>query len=214
MNIENNILKHYLNNVYIIGGNACSGKSTMAKLIAQKFGFLLYQMDQHYSAHRAITTIGSQPEMCYPRDDIEAFVNRPVLAYANSLQVAIQEEVPMVFMDLIQLPNDKPVIADVLFTPNDIKGIIPKERAVFLTSKKDLVKRDYFNRPEKRDFYDCVMTFSNPDKSFENVFNVVDLINNREIDIIKKSQYLSIERTEDSTIEVTLSKIEAHFHLV
>ena len=34
-------------NVYIIGGNACSGKSTMSKLIAEKYGFILYKMDEH-----------------------------------------------------------------------------------------------------------------------------------------------------------------------
>lgn len=213
MNIENNILKHHLKNVYIVGGNACSGKSTMAKRIAEKYGFLLYQMDEQYSQHRKIANLDNQPAMCYPRDDIEAFVNRPVEEYANSLQAAIKEEVPMVLLDLIQLPKDRPIIADVLFSPEDIKDIIPREHAVFMTSSKELVKQDYFNRPEKRDFYDCVMTFSNPKASFENVFNVVDLINQRECKVIKESGYFTLERTLNSTVDNTLLQIEKHFDL-
>jgi len=45
--IKDNVLRKYLENVYIIGGNACSGKSTMSKLIAEKYGFILYKMDEH-----------------------------------------------------------------------------------------------------------------------------------------------------------------------
>lgn len=213
MNIKDNVLREYLENVYIVGGNACSGKSTMSKLIAEKYGFTLYQMDEHYEEHRKVANETDQPNMCYPRDDIYAFFNRPVLEYADSLQNAIKEEVPMVLLDLIQLPKDKPVIADVLFTPIDIEGIIPEDRAVFLTSNRELVERDYFNRPEKRDFNDCVMSFPNPAASFENVFNVVDLINQREKVIIKESGCYSIERKIDSKISDMARCIEEHFGL-
>ncbi|WP_160679859.1 hypothetical protein [Clostridium sp. C8-1-8] len=213
MNIKDNVLRKYLENVYIIGGNACSGKSTMAKLIAEKYGFTLYQMDEHYEEHRKMANETDQPNMCYPRDDIYAFFNRPVLEYASSLQGAIKEEVPMVLLDLIELQKDKPVIADVLFTPMDIEGVIPRDRAVFLTSNRELVESDYFNRPEKRDFYDCVMSFPNPEASFENVFNVVDLINQREKAIIEASGYYSIERKIDSKVLDVVRCIEKHFDL-
>jgi len=214
MDIKDNVLRKYLENVYIIGGNACSGKSTMSKLIAEKYGFILYKMDEHYEEHRKMANEINQPNMCYPRDDIFAFFNRPVLEYANSLQNAIKEEVPMVLLDLIQLPKNKPIIADVLFTPIDIEDIIPKERAVFLTSNRELVESDYFNRPEKKDFCNCVMSFPNPTVSFENVFNVVDLINQREKAIIEASKYYSMARKKDSKISDVVRCIEKHFGLL
>ena len=36
MKIENNILKHYLKNVYFITGTAYAGKSTTVKMIAHR----------------------------------------------------------------------------------------------------------------------------------------------------------------------------------
>lgn len=208
MNIKNNILKKELENVYIIGGNACAGKSTMAKMLAKKYGFTLYQMDMHYDEHRSIADEVNQPNMCYPRDDIYAFFNRPVEEYAASLRAAIKEEAQMVLMDLIKLPKDKPIVADVLFTSDDIEGIIPKERAVFIESNRELVVNDYFNRPEKRDFYECVMSFPNADKSFENIFNTVDLINRRDMEIIKNSGYFWFDRDSNRKAEDTLKIVE------
>lgn len=214
MNIDKDILKESLKNVYIVGGNACAGKSTIAGKIAEKYGLALYRMDEHYDRHRAAANEFDQPNMCYPRDDVYAFFNRPVMEYADSLKMAVKEEVPMVWMDLIELSKKGPVVADVLFTPSDVEGIIPVERAVFLTSNKDLVIRDYFNRPEKKSFCDCIKSFPNPDKSFENVFNVVDLINRREKAVIEKSGYYFLERTDDSTVEDMFAKVETHFGLL
>lgn len=39
MKIENNIIKHHLKNVYFIGGTACGGKTTISKVLAEKYGF-------------------------------------------------------------------------------------------------------------------------------------------------------------------------------
>ena len=40
MFIENNILKHYLKNVYFITGTAYAGKSTMVKILAEKYDLI------------------------------------------------------------------------------------------------------------------------------------------------------------------------------
>ena len=37
MNIESNILKYYLRNVYFITGTAYAGKSTMVKMLSEKY---------------------------------------------------------------------------------------------------------------------------------------------------------------------------------
>ena len=41
MHIENNILKHYLKDVYFITGTAYAGKSTAVKLLAERYGMIL-----------------------------------------------------------------------------------------------------------------------------------------------------------------------------
>ena len=40
MIIENNIVKHYLKNVYFITGTAYAGKSTAVKMLAERYGKL------------------------------------------------------------------------------------------------------------------------------------------------------------------------------
>ena len=46
MKIENNIIKENLKNVYFVCGNACAGKTTMARMLAEKYNFHLYDMDK------------------------------------------------------------------------------------------------------------------------------------------------------------------------
>lgn len=213
MKIEKNILKEYLNNVYIIGGNACAGKSTISKALSEKYGITLYKMDEEYDRHRSFADKQHQPEMCFPRDNIYEFFNRPVVKYADSLQKAVKEEVPMVLMDLVCLAKNGPVIADVLFDPGDIDGIIPDERAVFLTSNEELVRQDYFNRPEKRAFYEAIQKYPDPESSFENVISVVNLINQRGQQCISEKNAFHIARTPENSVENTLQQIEKHFGL-
>ena len=45
MNIQDNVIRNALKNVYFVCGNACAGKSTIARMIADKHGFELYDMD-------------------------------------------------------------------------------------------------------------------------------------------------------------------------
>ena len=40
MKIENNILKHYLKNVYFITGTAYAGKSTAVRMLAKQYGVI------------------------------------------------------------------------------------------------------------------------------------------------------------------------------
>ena len=53
MNIQDSVIRNALKNVYFVCGNACAGKSTIARMIADKHGFELYDMDARYECHRA-----------------------------------------------------------------------------------------------------------------------------------------------------------------
>ena len=49
MKIENNIIKHYLQNVYFITGTAYAGKSTAVRMLAEKYGMIHCGENYHYS---------------------------------------------------------------------------------------------------------------------------------------------------------------------
>ena len=69
MNIQDNILKQYLKNVYFVCGTACGGKSTLSRALAEKHGFLLYDADARFDEHIALsglraTTANSSALFC------------------------------------------------------------------------------------------------------------------------------------------------------
>ncbi|GLX68050.1 hypothetical protein MU1_23950 [Paenibacillus glycanilyticus] len=49
MNIADNILKHHLQNVYIITGQACAGKTTVSKYLADKYDLILLNWDEQFA---------------------------------------------------------------------------------------------------------------------------------------------------------------------
>lgn len=46
MYIADNVIAHKLQNVYWILGGSCGGKSTAARLLAEKYGFYHYSGDE------------------------------------------------------------------------------------------------------------------------------------------------------------------------
>lgn len=38
LSISDNLIRHYLHNACFVNGHSCAGKSTMVKLLAQRFG--------------------------------------------------------------------------------------------------------------------------------------------------------------------------------
>ena len=120
----------------------------------------------------------------------------------------------MVLIDLMLLSQHQTVVADVLFTPDILTDIVKVDHAVFLTTAPELVRQDYFARANKKDFYDCVMSLSDPTRTFENIFQTVEAVNRIGRERIQNGGYPKLERTANSVIEDTLAIIEGHFGLV
>ena len=56
MNIANNILKHYLKNVYFITGTAYAGKSTTVNMLADKFDMIFCGENYHSAVSDRVAT--------------------------------------------------------------------------------------------------------------------------------------------------------------
>ena len=52
MNIQDNILKHYLKNVYFVCGTACGGKSTLSRALAEKHGHFVLANNKEAEQYR------------------------------------------------------------------------------------------------------------------------------------------------------------------
>ena len=213
MEIQNNTIKYNLKNVLFISGNACAGKTTMSKLLAEKHGFLLYDMDKEYEAHRLIADTEHQPNTCYHLTDFHEQYTRPVEEQARWNLNSIKEQSEMVLLDLIRLSQNQTVVADVLYSPLYTKEIIDYNHIVFLTVDKKELRQGYFNRPEKRDFFEFVKKQELANVYFDNIIRGLELTNEAEQHLMRQSGFKIIERTQTDTKECMLRKIEAHFKL-
>lgn len=211
MNIKDNVIRTALSNVYFISGNACAGKSTIARMLANKHGMELYDMDARYTAHRAIALPEYQPNMCYHMQNFHEQWTRPADEQARWNMASLDEQTDMAIADLISISAKHPVVADVLFSPAYTPKTVVYDRFVFLTVDKSVLRPCYFNRPEKQSFRDFVQRQALSKVYFENIFAGLELTNEIEQRAMRASGLKIIERAPGVSPDEMLSMVEKHF---
>ncbi len=85
MQIGETIIKHYLKNVLFINGTAYAGKSTMAAMLAERYGLVHCGENYHGPVAKQVATPDKYPNLCYFRTmkDWQEFINRPPDVYAK-----------------------------------------------------------------------------------------------------------------------------------
>ena len=63
--ISDNLIRHYLENVYFINGHSYAGKSTMVKLLAERFDMICCGENYHDVFPREKLSRWKQPGLCY-----------------------------------------------------------------------------------------------------------------------------------------------------
>jgi hypothetical protein len=212
MNIADNILKHHLKNVLFVSGTAYGGKTTMTKLIEERYGLLRYRESTEFDEHLVYANKHYQPAMCYERRDWQSFFNRPAEEYAKWLKDGIAEEAEMAIIDLIKLSQDQRVIADVHIPLENLKRIAEYHQVVLLIAEPEMIVESYFNREDKKDIYECIMSTPHPQETLENVKNALRTAS-IPLEEFYKSGFKCIVRDDNRSIEQTFREIERHFHL-
>jgi 2-phosphoglycerate kinase len=139
-----------LDHVFWLGGSACSGKSSVARLVAAELGLTLYACDDHFEEHRRRADPARHPWfhrlMDAPMEELWA---QPAAVQADELLRFYQDEFEMVFEDLAALPG--PVLAEgVGLLPERVAAVCPDPRqAVWLIATPDFRRRIY---PERGPF--------------------------------------------------------------
>ena len=213
MIIQDNVIRHCLKNVYFICGNACAGKTTMARMLAEKHGLFLYEQDEMYPRHRAMAEPEYQPDTCYHMKDYHEQWMRPAEEQARWNMSSLAEQADMVLTDLIAISRERRVVADVLFAPVYDAATVDYNHFVFLTVNRAEIRKCYFDRPEKRSFYEFVKSKPLADVYFENILTGLEITNDRERALMRQSGLLMLERTPERSAEEMLAQIETHFGL-
>ena len=222
MNIAENILKHSLQNVYFLVGTACGGKTTMARAISNKYGFVHFNdnwNEENHKVWRSIINEKYQPNSTTRKViDWEAYFSRSVEEFLAEKYEKVTdahgeaEYLQFSIIELIKLSQNKKVIADVWIDDFDfLLEISDRERIACLLAPGETIIRDYYEREDHIDFTNCIKSLKNPEAKFETQNQLFRL---GAIEMAKKAELhelFTIMRSEQSTVEGTLRLLEEHF---
>ena len=211
MKIENNIIKYYLQHVYFITGTAYAGKSTMVKMLAEKYGMVCCGENYHSAVSDMVATPDVQPDLCYMKNmtDWRAFVTRTPEEYERWIYSTGREAAEFEVAQLLSLPKDK---KDILQEISDYRHV-----AVMLSPQSMSVER-FFDRtdPEKQFLLRVIEGCEDAEAVMENYKKGLALINSQEhYDEYANSGFFTLVREDDGkdTRESVCELLAKHFEL-
>jgi len=220
MHIANNILKHSLQNVYFFVGTACGGKTTMAAALAKKHGFIHFNDNWHednFKVWESLCDERYQPKSVkrHGVTDWEAYFGRPVEEFLGERDDDESDEyLEFSIIELIKLSQHNKVMADVWIEDwSLVTEISEYNRTACLLTSADLLIRDYYGREDHREFYECIMSLTEPEKKLETQNELFRIGVKKAFEDAKKFGLFTVVRTDESTVEGTMKILEAHFGL-
>ena len=221
MNISNNILKHYLKNVYFITGTAYAGKSTTVKMLSEKYDMIFCGENYHSVVSNVVANPENQPEISYLNNltDFRDFVTRSPEEYARWIFATSKEAAEFEIAELLSISKDKKVIVDTNIPIDILKEISDYNHVAVMISPLSMSVERFFDRndPEKLFILNTIESCENPAEVMENYKKGLALINSQEnYDLYVKSGFFTVirEDTQKDTKEEVCEKIAKHFGLV
>ena len=220
MKIENNILKHYLKNVYFITGTAYAGKSTAVKMLAEKYDMICCGENYHSAVSDIVAEPDIQPNLCYIKNlkDWKDFVTRSPEEYERWIFSTGKEAAEFEVAELISISKDKKVIVDTNIPIEILKEISDYHHVVVMLSPQSMSVERFFDRsdPEKQFILSVIESCDNPQEVMENYKKGLALINSKEhYDEFANSGFFTLVRQDDGkdTREEVCDMIAKHFKL-
>ena len=221
MIIENNILKHYLKNVYFITGTAYAGKSTTVKMLSERYDMVFCGENYHIAVSDIVATPDLQPDLCYRRTltDWKDFVTRSPAEYERWIYNSGKEGAGFEITELISLSKDKKVIVDTCIPLDMLKEISDYNHVAVMLSPQSMSVERFFDRsdPDKQFLLGVIDSCEDSEAVMENYRKGLALINSKEhYDEYANSGFFTIVREDNGldTREEICDKIARHFGLM
>jgi dephospho-CoA kinase len=221
MKIENNILKHYLKNVYFIAGTAYAGKSTTVKMLAERYDMICCGENYHMAVSEIVATPETHPDLCYNRSltDWKDFVTRTPEEYERWLYAVGREAAEFEVAELITISQDKKVIVDTCIPIDILKEITDYDHVAVMLSPQSMSVERFFDRsdPEKQFLLNVIDSCDDPAAVMENYRQGLARINSKEhYDEYANSGFFTVMREDNGldTREQVCDMIAKHFGLM
>lgn len=221
MKIENNVLKHYLKNVYFITGTSYAGKSTAVRMLAEKFDLLLCGENYHMDVSEAVATPDTHPDLCYNRSltDWRDFVTRTPEEYERWIYAVGREAAEFEVAHLIAVSQNRKVIVDTNIPLDILKEISDYGHVAVMLSPQSMSVERFFDRddPDKQFLLNVIDSCDDPAAVMENYRQGLALINSQQhYDEYAESGFFTVVREDDGrdTRAEVCERIAKHFGLV
>jgi len=220
MKIENYILKHYLKNVYFITGTAYAGKSTMVKMLAEKYDMICCGENYHCAITDVVSDPAIHPDLCYMKTmkDWKEFVTRSPEEYERWIFGVQKEVAEFEIAELIAISQNKRVIVDTNIPISVLKEISDYNHVAVMLSPQSMSVERFFDRedPEKQFILSVIDSCENPEEVMQNYREGLARINSKEhYDECADSGFFTIVRedTDKDTREEVCKRLAEHFGL-
>ena len=220
MKIENNILKYYLKNVYFITGTAYAGKSTMVKMLAERYDMISCGENYHSFVSDIVATPDVQPDICYLKSltDWREFVTRSPEEYERWIFSVGREASEFEIAELISISRDRRVIVDTNIPLDILKEISDYYHVAVMLSPQSMSVERFFDRsdPEKLFLLNVIESCDDTKAVMENYRRGLALINSKKhYDEFVNSGFFTVVRKDNGkdTREEVCDVIAKHFGL-
>lgn len=207
-----------LKNTYFIIGNAYAGKSTMVRLLAEKYRGILCEENYHDRFFPEVDR-AEFPGLSYTRDlkDWHDFIRRTPEEYKAWIDETAKE---CEILELQILPGlagkKKPVFVDTNISLETLRRVAEPGHVLVMLADPEVSVRRFFERPdrEKQFLYRLILEEPDPQKAMENYRQGLMLINSQEVyDRFLHSGFPVILRDDNRSIEQTFALVEKVFGL-
>ena len=220
MKIENNILKHYLKNVYFITGTAYAGKSTAVKLLAEKYGMVCCGENYHMAVSELVATEETHPDLCYNKSltDWREFVTRTPEEYERWIYAVGREAAEFEVVELLSLGRERKVIVDTNIPPDILREISDYHHVAVMLCPQSMSVDRFFDRddPDKQFLLSVIDSCDDPASVMENYRKGLERINSKShYDEYANSGFFTVVREDNGldTREKVCAEIARHFGL-
>jgi 2-phosphoglycerate kinase len=162
------MLQRALAHVYWIGGSPCSGKSSIASILAETYGLVLYRTDDAYVRHEKTVTPQCQPIFHkLTHYTSEELWMRPVERQAREEIALYREEFPLILEEILALPKSEPVLVEgAALLPECVVPLLSDMRnAIWLIPTAEFQQYHYERRAWARE---VVRACTQPEQAFQN----------------------------------------------
>ena len=208
----------HFSNVYFINGTAYAGKSTMVKLLAEKYNGIACEENYH---DKLLPELSKEdfPCLTYTRDltDWHDFIRRTPEEYEAWID-GVSKECEILELKILSdmSQEEKPIFVDTNISIETLRTIADHHHVLIMLADPQISVSRFFERPdrEKQFLYQLIMEEPDPEQALENYRQGLMRIHSQErYERFLYSGFHVIHRDENRSIEQTLALVEKAFDL-